>query len=71
MRHEGEVRWRETRAGRDPEVEELEGRPLGELVSELFAEGRTLLREEVRLEKGPLSREDAEAELRAWWATQQ
>jgi poly(A) polymerase len=26
---------------------------------------------EVRLEQGPLSREAAEAELRAWWATQQ
>ena len=25
---------------------------------------------EVRLERGPLSREAAEAELRAWWATQ-
>jgi poly(A) polymerase len=26
---------------------------------------------EVRLEQGPLSREDAEAELRRWWSAQQ
>lgn len=61
MRHEGEVRWRETRAGRDPEVEELEERPIGELVSELFAEGRTLLREEVRLAKAEVRAEAKKA----------
>lgn len=47
MRHEGEVRWRETRAG--------------ELVSELFAEGRTLLREEVRLAKAEVREEAKKA----------
>lgn len=61
MRHEGEVRWRESRPGRDPAVEELEERPLGELVSELFAEGRTLLREEVRVAKAEVRAEAKKA----------
>jgi len=70
MRHEEDERWREVRGGygpgagrgpRDPEIEELEARPLGELVKELLAEGRTLLREEVRLARSELRAEAAKA----------
>jgi hypothetical protein len=62
MRHEGEVRGEGERpAGRDPEVDELEERPIGELVSELFAEGKTLVREEVRVAKAELRAEAKKA----------
>jgi protein-S-isoprenylcysteine O-methyltransferase Ste14 len=59
MRYEGEEgRWR---GPRGPEVEELEQRPLGDLVSELFADGKTLLREEVRVAKAELREEARKA----------
>ena len=67
MRHEGEVRWSDEprrRAGDpdvDPEVYPMEERPIGELVSELFAEGKTLLREEVRVAKAEVRAEAKKA----------
>jgi hypothetical protein len=69
MRHEGEEgRWRDLRGGageghvpRDSEVDELEQRPFGALMSELFADGRTLVREEVRLAKAEVRAEARKA----------
>jgi hypothetical protein len=69
MRYEGEEgRARgprgdagEGRVARDPEVQELAERPLGELVSELFGEGRSLVREEIRVAKAELRAEARKA----------
>jgi poly(A) polymerase len=47
-------------------IMELLGVPPGPVVGSAWKHLK-----ELRMERGPLSREDAEAELRAWWATQQ
>jgi putative superfamily III holin-X len=64
MRHDGDVRWSEeparARVG-GPAADGLEERPIGELVGELFAEGKTLLREEVRVAKAEVRAEAKKA----------
>jgi len=64
MRYEGEVHWSGERSGErtgDPELDGLEQRPIGELVSDLLAEGKTLLREEVRVAKAEVRAEARKA----------